>query len=159
MEVMKIKKIISTTLILLISNYSISCYSSQQVSTEDGWVRSNEKIVSVMDKNGIEIRFYKNSGRYIPEERVISGTTIRYGRGKTQQKGVIYGRGTTQHKGVPLKVSLDDIMWVKVNRIDGVKTIQRIIIISVASFVLFGLLLRAGLSSLEGRAPCLTGGC
>ena len=121
------KKIISTVLVILIANYSFSCYSSQIVSTEDGWVPSNEKIVSVIDKNGIEIRFYKNSGRYIPEERVISGITKMYGRGKTQQKGVIYG----------LKVSLDDVVWVKVIRFDGEKTIVRFILIPAAVVGIF----------------------
>ena len=134
---MRMKKIISTVLVILISNYSFSCYSSQIVSIEDGWVPSNEKIVSVIDKNGIEIRFYKTSGRYIPEERVISGITIMYGRGKTQQKGVIYGRSTVRYKRKPIKVSLDDVIWVKVIRFDRVKTIERFILIPAAVVGIF----------------------
>ena len=131
-------KIISSLLIILISNYAFSCYSSQQMSAEDGWVKSNEKIISFMDKNNIEVRFYKNTGRYIPDEKVITGITIRYGQGIGQQKGVIYKRGTSKQEGLQIRVSLDDVMWVKVERFDGLKTIATIILVPAA---IIGLLL------------------
>ena len=45
------KKIISISLIILFSNYSFSCYSSQPVPPDDTLIFDGQKISSVVNKN------------------------------------------------------------------------------------------------------------
>ena len=114
------KKIISMSLIILISNYSFSCYSSQQVSAEETLIYDGERIESVITNDDREIKFLSNSGRYISELRAITG------RASVVQPG--------DTLGVAL-VSIDDVMLVKVKKFDGVKTIAATALIILISTV------------------------
>ena len=119
------KKIISIFLIILISNYSFSCYSSQQAASEETWVYDGQNIASVITKDGREIKFLFNSGRYVPEERAITGIA-----------SIIQSVDSV----MTTSISLDDVMWVKVRRFDGVKTTIRITLFSGAFFALLAAL-------------------
>ena len=127
---MKFKKIISTTLIFLISNFSTSCSSSHMVDL--GTVEAidtlldpqYEKIASVINKDGREIKFYANTGRYSPEERTISGTSRKRGPGNSWLRGDF------------VMISLDDALSVKVVKSEPVKTVAAILVIPVTLIVM-----------------------
>ena len=127
---MKFKKIISTALIILISNYSTSCSSSLMVDL--GTVEAidtlldpkYEKIASVINKNGREIKFYANTGRYSPEERTISGTSRKRGPGNSWLRGDY------------VMISLDDVLSVKVVKSEPGKTAAAIFLIPAALLAL-----------------------
>ena len=127
---MKFKKIISTTLIFLISNFSTSCSSSHMVDL--GTVEAidtlldpqYEKIASVINKDGREIKFYANTGRYSPEERIISGTSRKRGPGNSWLRGDF------------VMISLDDALSVKVVKSEPVKTAAAILAIPVGFLVM-----------------------
>ena len=122
------KKIISTALIILISNYSTSCSSSYKVDL--GTVEAidtlvdpqYEKIASVITKNGRELIFYANTGRYNPEERTISGTSSRRGPGNSWLRGDY------------VMISLDDVLSVKVVKSEPGKTAAAILLPPVALY-------------------------
>jgi len=131
---MRMMKIIGISLIILISNYSFSCYSSQQVASEETLIYEGEKIASVITKDGRAIKFYADSGRYNPKERVIAGDTIISG-----QSSVPYHGGPV----IPIKVSLDDVMWVNIVKYRGKTISATAFIILLSATAIFGLILYA----------------
>ena len=140
------KKIISISLIFLISNYTISCYSTEQVASEDYWVGSSEKIVSVITKDGREILFYEDSAHYNPEERVITGNKLKH----------VVGTTSMPYRGEPIKVSLDELLWVKVERFELGRTISAAILIPAVIYgVYFLITLATGfLPASETKESC-----
>jgi len=84
-----------------------------------------EKITSVLIKGSREIKFYANSGQYNPEERTISGISKKRGPGNTWQKGDY------------VTISLDEVVWVEVEKIGtGISTFT-IVLVPVILLILF----------------------
>ena len=93
-----------------------------------------EKITSVLIKGGREIKFYANSGQYNSEERTISGISKKRGPSNTWREGDY------------VTISLDDVVWVEVEKIEpGITTFPKVLV-PVILLVLF-------IMSFEASAP------
>ena len=101
------KRIFNIAIIIVISNYSLFCYSNEPVIVDNYFLYSTEEITGVITKQGIEFDFF-SAPRYDPKNRTITGSS--------KNTGVM-----TFH--------LDDLQWIKVKKFDTGKTVLASILI------------------------------